>query len=431
MRPYECPNCSRPTHFEVRVCPNCEFTLGYDPASDQLLFLGDNATTWRDAQNEQHAVVVCQNNNEYQICNWLVPAVGDQPLCLACKHNRTIPDLTAPSVPERWAKIEAAKRRMLHTVLHLNLPCETVAEAEANGTQPGLAFDFLYDPVGEETGTVQITTGHEAGLITLNLIEADDVQREKMRTSLGEPYRTLLGHFRHEVGHYYWSRLIENTPEVEGFRAVFGDERISYEEAMGKHYGGGEGGGWTSDFVSAYATMHPWEDFAETFAHLLHIMDTLATIQGFGMRMTEWPGSEDQPAVDFDPYHAETTQLVSEWGPFAFAANAINRAMGQPDLYPFRLTDPVVRKLDYVNRLVQRACRVDIVQEDRCWPQHDLPGGGRETDAAQNAGQFGWTCVTPPSCRESRSLMRAASSTCRNGLGSFVTSAGMSSAALA
>lgn len=359
MKPYPCPNCGRPTHFEVRVCPNCAFTLGYDPASDQLLFLGDGATTWRDASGTEHPAVVCANNNAYKICNWLVPAVGNQPLCLACRHNRTIPDLTAPAVPERWAKIEAAKRRLFHTLLHLNLPIETVAEASAKRTSPGLAFDFLYDPIGEQTGTVQITTGHDAGLITLNLLEADDVQRERMRTGLGEPYRTILGHFRHEVGHYYFSRLIEDTPEVENFRALFGDERISYEDAKSKHYGVG-GSGWSTDYVSAYATMHPWEDFAETFAHLMHIIDALATLDGFGMRMTKWSWREEDPSVDFDPYHADTGLLVAEWGPFSFAENAINRSMGQADLYPFHLSKTIVAKLDYINRLLQRAGQGDI-----------------------------------------------------------------------
>ena len=356
MKAYSCPNCARPTHFEVRVCPNCSFTLGYDPASDQMLFLGDNATIWRDTGGQAHEVIVCQNNNDHAVCNWLVPAVGNEPLCPACRHNRTIPDLTSPTVPERWAKIEAAKRRLFHTLLHMNLPIETQAEAEANGTTPGLTFDFLYDPQGEATGTVQITTGHENGLVTLNLLEADDVQREKMRTGLGEPYRTLLGHFRHEVGHYYWARLIEGTTELDAFRALFGDERISYAEAMQRHYGDA-GSGWSTDYVSAYATMHPWEDFAETFAHLMHIIDALATIGGFGMRMTSWPGYEEQPEVDFDPYAADTRQLVAEWGPFAFAENSIARSMGQPDLYPFHLSETIIAKLDYINKLLQRAGR--------------------------------------------------------------------------
>jgi hypothetical protein len=376
MKPYSCPNCARPNHFEVRVCPNCNFTLGYDPFSDGLLFLGDEATTWRDAGGQAHDLVVCANNNEFAVCNWLVGRDDPIQLCRACRHNRTIPDLTGPNVPERWGKIEAAKRRLFHTLLHLNLPLETVAEVESGGRGPGLAFDFLYDPVGEETGTVQITTGHEAGLVTLNLLEADDVQREKMRTGLGEPYRTLLGHFRHEVGHYYYSRLIEDTAEEERFRALFGDERISYEDAKGQHYGGGGGGGWDDAFVSSYATMHPWEDFAETFAHLLHIKDALATIGGFGMRLTAWPGQEDQPAVDFDPYTANTSQLIAEWGPFAFAENAINRSMGQPDLYPFHLSEKIVAKLDYINNLLRRAGQGDIAEVEPSRRDARLAAGG-------------------------------------------------------
>ena len=359
MKPYPCPNCGHLDHFEVRICPRCGFTLGYEPATDQFLFLGDNATIWRDAHGQPHEVVVCANNNAYAICNWLVPAIGNQPMCLACKHNRTIPDLSGPDVPQRWARIEAAKRRLFHTLIRLKLPAETMAEANANGTSPGLAFDFLYDPVGEETGRVQITTGHHAGVITLNLIEGDDAKREQMRASLGEPYRTLLGHFRHEVGHYYFSRLIEGTSEIEDFRSCFGDERISYEAAKQQYYGGGRTN-WATDHISAYAAMHPWEDFAETFAHLLHIIDTMATIASFGMRMTRWPSREPQPAIDFDPYVAPVDRLFAEWEPFAFAENAINRAMGQADLYPFHLTQAVIAKLSYVHGLVQRAGRGEI-----------------------------------------------------------------------
>lgn len=357
MRPYACPNCARPTHFEARVCPNCSFTLGYDPQSDQFLFLGDGATTWRDAGGNAHQLLVCLNNNHFAVCNWLVPYIGDQPYCVACRHNRVIPDLSVPTVPERWAKIEAAKRRLFHTLLGLKLPIETEPEAQTNGTAPGLKFDFLHDPIGEETGNAQITTGHEDGLITLNLLEADDVQRERMRTALGEPYRTILGHFRHEVGHYYWSRLIEGTPRIEQFRAIFGDERISYDDAMARHYGDGASD-WSSAYVSAYAAMHPWEDFAETFAHLLHIIDALATIGGFGMRMTKWPGYEAQPAVDFDPYIAPVAQLLSEWGPFAFAENSIARSMGQPDIYPFQLSAVVRDKLDFIREALREDVRI-------------------------------------------------------------------------
>lgn len=352
MAPYQCPNCAAVVHFETRVCPECTFTLGYDPACDAFLFLADNATIWRDRASMGHDVRVCANNNEYEICNWLVPVADDTPFCRACRYNSMIPDLSGPHVPERWAKIEAAKRRLIQQVIALRLPCETMAEAASAGSF-GLAFEFLYDPVGEESGNIQITTGHEAGLITLNILEADDAQREAMRNRLGEPYRTLLGHFRHEVGHYYWARLVEQDAErLAACRAVFGDDRISYEEARQQHYGAMGGSAWTTDYVSAYAMMHPWEDFAETFAHLLHIKDALATIGGFGMRLTKWPGQEIEPAIEFDANTAPTNMLIREWRPFAFAENAVNRSMGLPDLYPFSISDAIVAKLDFVNRLL-------------------------------------------------------------------------------
>lgn len=356
MAPYPCPNCQRLNHFEVRVCPSCAFTLGYDPASDGFLFLGDGATTWRDGAGDPHDVAVCANNNAYGVCNWLVATNDTTPYCRACRHNRTIPDLTVATVPERWGKIEAAKRRLFHTLIKLSLPLETKAE-EADKIQ-GLAFDFLYDPSAEEQGQAQIYTGHDGGIITLNLIEADDAARERARSAMGEPYRTLLGHFRHEVGHHYWSRLVETDPqELAAFRAVFGDETIDYAQALADHYGGTGGRIWTDDYVSYYATSHPWEDFAETFAHYLHMVDTLATIGGVGMRMAPFPGPEDDAGarVDFDPYTAPTDALTAQMVPYSFALNAVNRSMGQPDLYPFHLSPAITGKIDYVNRLVDKA----------------------------------------------------------------------------
>jgi len=355
MAPFECPNCRRLNHFEVRVCPACAFTLGYDPASDSFLFLGDGATTWRDANGNAHDVMVCANNNSYEICNWLVSVPDGVAYCRACRHNRTIPDLTVPTVPARWARIEEGKRRMFHTLIKLGLPLAT--KAEEQGHIQGLAFDFLYDPVAETAGRVQILTGHDGGVVTLNLIEADDVERERIRRDMGEPYRTILGHFRHEIGHHYWSRLVAPDPaERERCRVVFGDDTIDYPTALANHYAGA-GTVWTDDYVSIYATSHPWEDFAETFAHYLHMVDTLATIGGFGMRMAPFPGPESHPVADirFDAYTASTERLIAEMVPFSFALNTINRSMGQRDLYPFHLSPAITAKIDYVNRLVARA----------------------------------------------------------------------------
>ena len=356
MAPFSCPNCDRLLHFEVRICPACHFTLGYDPASDGFLFLGDNRTTWRDAVGDPHEVRVCANNNAYEVCNWLVGSGEETPFCRACRHNRMIPDLTVPTVPERWGKVEAAKRRLFHTLLRLGIPIETHPEALALGLPQGLTFDLLYDPIAEQMGQPQILTGHNGGLITLNLIEADDVERERIRRTMGEPYRTLLGHFRHEVGHYFWERLVRHDPdELARCRSVFGDETADYAAALAAHYGGGprQSG---DDHVSAYAMSHPWEDFAETFAHLLHIVDTLAALGGFGARLDPFPGPEAHPGaiVDFDPYRAPTKALVAQIVPYSFALNAINRSMGQPDLYPFHLSPAINAKLDYVNGLVAR-----------------------------------------------------------------------------
>ncbi|MDE8653436.1 zinc-binding metallopeptidase family protein [Novosphingobium album (ex Liu et al. 2023)] len=355
MRPYPCPNCTQLNHFEVRVCPWCHATLGYDPAIDGFRFLADGATVWRDGNGAPGQVVVCANNNEYQICNWLVESSAPLHMCRACRHNRTIPDLTQPCVPERWAKIEAAKRRLFHTLNKLGLPLETKAE-EAPGRQ-GLAFDFLYDPAAEESGQPEIITGHDKGIITLNLIEADDAERERIRTRMGEPYRTLLGHLRHEVGHHFWSRLVEpDEAELERFRTVFGDERIDYKEALKVHYDASNQTVWTDAFVSAYAMSHPWEDFAESWAHYLHIVDVLATGNGFEMTLALPDGaSRAELSVRIDPYTADAVTLASHMAPLALALNAMNRAMGLPDLYPFNLSHRIVEKLAYIGDLISRS----------------------------------------------------------------------------
>ena len=346
VSPLACPNCHQLVHFETRACPSCAVPLGFDPLTGAFLFLAEGAG-WRGVAGPV-AMTRCANAT-YGVCNWLIADAdadgGDK--CRACRHNRIIPDLTVTGMLERWRRIEDAKRRMIWGLIRLGLPIETKAV-----DPKGLAFDFLYDPSAEQGYAPQTYTGHDSGLITLNLIEADDVARERMRREMGEPYRTLVGHFRHEVGHHYWQRLVENTPDHEPFRALFGDERADYGAAIQAHYGAAAPTGWEDDFVSSYATVHPWEDFAETFAHFLHIVDTLATMAGFGTRLDPPPGADGSAvAVDFDPYTADTAMLAGRWIPFAFALNAVNRSMGQPDLYPFRLAPGIALKLDFINRL--------------------------------------------------------------------------------
>ena len=93
----------------------------------------------------------------------------------------------------------------------------------------------------------------------------------------------MLGHLRHEIGHYYQPLLVTDW---ERCRELFGDDREDYGAAMERHYASGPPADWPERFVSAYATMHPWEDWAETFAHYLHIRDVLQTAVAYGVTVS-------------------------------------------------------------------------------------------------------------------------------------------------
>lgn len=259
------------------------------------------------------------------------------------------PDLSVKANVLAWRRLQWAKLRLFYSLLRLGLPLQTKAENE----RTGLAFDVLADP--PQPGAPRVMTGHDNGLITIALAEADDAAREKSRMSLHEPYRTLVGHFRHESGHYFWDRLVHDGGKLEPFRRLFGDERDDYGEALQRHYDQAPPADWQARFVSAYATMHPWEDFAETWAHYLHIVDTLEMAQAFGLstrpRVAE--GDELDASVDFDPYRKLPMERLTEnWMPLTLAVNSLNRAMGQPDLYPFVLSAPAIEKLGFVHNLV-------------------------------------------------------------------------------
>ena len=200
-------------------------------------------------------------------------------------------------------------------------------------------------------------TGHDNGLITINLAEADDSERERMRRQMGEPYRTLLGHFRHEIAHYYWDRLVRDAPGIEAFRQLFGDEREDYGAALQRHYANGPPPDWQERFVTTYASTHPWEDWAETWAHYFHMVDTLETASAFGMRVRPrvTKGADLSTAIDFDPHSAALDRIVDSWLPLTFAVNSINRSMGIADLYPFVLAPPVIVKLSFIHERIHAA----------------------------------------------------------------------------
>lgn len=342
-----CPICGQLLALETEACPGCCSRVGYAPALGNFLAVASGGQ-WRNAAGLVANHAECANRS-LGVCNWLFEPAPGRSLCDACRHNRTIPDLAIPGVLARWRKVEIAKKRCIDPLIRLGFPPLVWEPGKF-----GLTFDLLYDPAAEKGGAPALHTAHQAGVVTINLIEADDAARERARLEFGESYRTLVGHFRHEVGHYYWYRLVENTPDLEPFRARFGDERADYAQATRSYYARGDATGWEDDYVSRYATMHPWEDFAETFAHYLHIVDTLATVGGFGLSIEPRAGklAGHRITVDFDPYTADTATLVDAWIPLAFAINAVNRSMGQPELYPFRMTPQIVAKIDFVNRLL-------------------------------------------------------------------------------
>jgi hypothetical protein len=347
MKLFECQNCRQPLFFEGTRCPSCGWRLGYLPSHETMTALEGKDGIWRALAQPRRRYRYCANE-ERHVCNWLIPADSAEDYCEACRHNRTIPDLSQAANLERWRKIELAKHRLFYTLLKLRLPLATKAE-----DPDGLAFDFIANQSGP-CGHIPVMTGHAGGLITINLAEADDPERERQRSEMGELYRTLLGHFRHEIAHYYWDRLVANSLRLDEFRHVFGDEQRDYGAALAQHYADGAPADWPEHYVSAYASSHPWEDFAETWAHYFHMVDTLETAVDFGLsvRPRVAKGMELKAKIDFDPHHAGLDRVIDAWLPLTFAANSINRSMGLPDLYPFQLAPAVIVKLAFVHRLI-------------------------------------------------------------------------------
>lgn len=296
---------------------------------------------------------MCANYAQHAVCNWMVHAADDRPFCPACRLNRTIPDLAVEGNIDLWRSLETEKHRLIYSLLRLGLP--VVGQDEDPG---GLAFDFLTDTESPFSERGKVLTGHADGLITINIKEADPAERERMRGKLNEPYRTTLGHFRHESGHYYWNRLIRGTPWLEECRRLFGDDTLDYGEALERHYRNGAPAGWQERFISSYATMHPWEDWAETWAHYLHIVDTLETAWQFGIGSRPKVGDDAREAVrhDLDPYReANINTLVDHWLPLTFALNSLNRSVGHAHAYPFVLSPVAIEKLGFVHRVVRGA----------------------------------------------------------------------------
>jgi hypothetical protein len=356
MRLFRCQACGQVLHFENTRCERCGHTLGYLPQAETLSALEPDGRAWRALAQPEGRFRFCANADQ-EACNWLVPARSSEALCLACRHNRTVPDLSVPEHLLPWRRWETAKHRLIYTLRRLRLPLPDRRQDLAHG----LAFDVLADP---PAGGPKVMTGHADGLITLALAEADDAERERRRTGMGEPYRTLLGHVRHETGHFYWDLLVRDGPpgRLERFRGLFGDERADYGAALQRHHAEGPPADWQDRFVSAYATAHPWEDFAESWAHWLHMLDTLemAASLEFSVRPRADREGLLQADISFDPYAAPDIEtLVEAWLPLTFAANSLNRCMGAPDLYPFVLSPPAIAKLGYIHGVLRESTARD------------------------------------------------------------------------
>jgi hypothetical protein len=282
-------------------------------------------------------------NAELAACNWLT--APEQPLCDCCRLTRTRPaDGDRDALP-MFARAEAAKRRLLYQLDDLGLP----VVGRDRDPEGGLAFDLL------SSAQENVVIGHASGVVTIDLAEGDDGYREQARVRLAEPYRTMLGHLRHETGHWYWEVLVDRAGNTEAFRALFGDERADYAQALQRHYAEEPPAGWEEEFVSTYAAAHPWEDWAESFAHYLHIRDTEQTAAAYGL-VVEGPDAAAPPEAPLEAVPSERPatfdEIVGTWLPLTYALNAVNRSMGANDLYPFVLAPKVLDKLRFVHDLV-------------------------------------------------------------------------------
>ncbi|WP_275789415.1 zinc-binding metallopeptidase family protein [Pararhizobium gei] len=352
MRLFACANCGNPIHFDNRSCINCGSRLGFLPEDVMLYALVPaNDGNWQVFNGHGGAVRFCANEAA-DICNWLLPVQDHNIYCAACRHNRIVPVTDNAEGLARWQKIGQAQRHLFYSLLRWNLP-HPGRDVDPNG---GLVFDYLADEVDANGNVIPAMTGHEDGLISLRAAEANDATRESVRVSMGEPYRTLLGHFRHEIGHFYFEQLVRDDQTLWEARSLFGDEREDYAEALKRNYEQGPPADWQTRFISTYASCHPAEDFAECWAHFFHIVDTLETARAFGLSTDPRRHGDMATEIAFDPYRAPDAQgLVDAWVPLSVALNSLQRSMGQPDSYPFILSPPVVEKLNFINRLIRRA----------------------------------------------------------------------------
>lgn len=338
MQRFTC-ECGNVLFFGSSRCLKCSSDVGYDPQRGTMLRIKPGGTMKR-----------CDNGVKHSVCNWLLPASSTAVLCVACRMNRTIPDLSAERNRMLWARMEMAKRRLIYTLLGLGFSLPSKKE----DPKEGLAFDFV-----STLSNPTVTTGHLNGVITVNLEEADDTYRQINRQQLGENSRTLLGHFRHESAHYFWQRQLSelkwDDPLRVAFRERFGDEWRDYAASLTAYYERGAPAGWEQDYITAYASSHPWEDWAETWAHYLQIVDGLGTCEGLGIDVKHLAlplvilpveaGFLPTVLVSTVEEEGEFLAWLQRWMCMSTVLNEISLSLGEPALYPFVISVRVAQKL--------------------------------------------------------------------------------------
>lgn len=347
MKIFSCSSCNARVYFPNDVCLTCGHSLGFDPDALTVVALEPvdgsglfRKMTVRIGKDGASEVRYCENA-AHGACNWLVADGAEQPLCKACACNRTIPNLSEPGRIEAWREVEQAKKRLCYSLLRFGLPLDGGSQGA-----PPLIFDFVAEAM----------TGHFNGVITVDVLEADSVERERRRAMFAEPYRSLLGHLRHESGHYYWMLLVEQGGAIDEFRSLFGDEQQDYQAALAAYYANGAPPNWAEGYVSTYASSHPWEDWAETWAHYLHMVDALETAEAAGMepRAAGLLFGAAWPFKKYDVYRQESfDSLMERWVPLTLALNSLSRSLGHRDFYPFVISATARAKLEFVHRLIR------------------------------------------------------------------------------
>lgn len=344
-------DCGNRLFFENTDCLACGNEVSWCPSCATLTALVNTESGTHCARCHTN-LWKCANRVDFDLCNRSVVAPAEEVssgklLCDCCRYNDTIPDLSISENLSHWRALEQAKRRLIYGLDRLGLP----HGARADGFDPGLSFEFKGDSVTTEglwrsLGTLErVFTGHVGGTITINIREANTVEREKLRVDLGESHRTLIGHFRHEIGHYYWYLLVrDDVDKTSRFKALFGDhENPNYGAALERYYSDGPTQDWQNSYISAYATMHPWEDWAETFSFYLNIVDVLETATASGLIRVD---GDDDIAIMVDTY----TKL-------GILLNELNRAKGLMDFKPEVVVPNIVAKLQCVHDVVIQAAR--------------------------------------------------------------------------